>query len=258
MILQQSVSLEKFCYFHFWSLWLSTGVETQSKQLKTLVTARRSPTAEEVSIREHRQVQCVREGAYPPQSVSPRPNSAKPSISQTCLDATISPHLYYNRVIYPFNTYTPKGYCVPGTVLVAGRARLTLLAVFSLDDPSHSLALVSSFALSFHSPQNRSLEVFLKYPHFPAWNPPMTSRCFFIKIPRPPQPCWWAACLPMFSASSHTLGSFPTGTPTSFQILKYVMAFSLFGAFNCLYFLLKQWLPNFLLIIIPVRKVLFY
>ena len=168
MILQQSVSLEKFCYFHFWPLWLSTGVETQSKQLKTLVTARRSPTAEEVSIREHRQVQCVREGAHPPQSVSPRPNlSAEPSISQTCLDSTISPHLYYNHVIYPFNTYTPKGYCVPGTVLVAGRARLTLLAVFSLDDPSHSPAPVSSFALSFHSPQNRSLEVFLKYPHFP-------------------------------------------------------------------------------------------
>lgn len=50
------------------------------------------------------------------------------------------------------------------------------------------------------------------------------------------------------------LGSFPTGTPTSFQTLKYVMAFSLFRAFICLYFLLKQWLPNFLLTIIPSKK----
>ena len=50
------------------------------------------------------------------------------------------------------------------------------------------------------------------------------------------------------------LDSFPTGTPTPVQILKYVMAFSLFRAFICLYFLLKQWLPNFLLTIIPSKK----
>lgn len=124
-------------------------------------------------------------------------------------------------------------------------------SVFSLDDPSYWLAPLSSFALSFHSP-HRSLQVFLKYQHFRVWTPPVTSHCFLIKTPRPPQPCRWAACLLVSSASS--LDSLPTGTPTSFPILKYVMAFSLFRAFICLYFLLKQWLPNFLLTIIPSKK----
>lgn len=126
-------------------------------------------------------------------------------------------------------------------------------SVFSLDDPSYWLAPLSSFALSFHSP-HRSLQVFLKYQHFPAWTPPVTSYCFLIKTPRPPQPCQWAAGLPVLLGSSRMLDSLPTGTPTSFPILKYVMAFSLFRAFICLYFLLKQWLPNFLLTIIPSKK----
>ena len=74
-------------------------------------------------------------------------------------------------------------------------------SVCSLDDPSHWLAPLSSFALSY--PPHRSLEVFLKYQHFPVWNPPMTSHCFLIKILRPPQPCWWTACLPMLRLISH-------------------------------------------------------
>lgn len=132
MILQQSVSLEKFCYFHFWPLWLSTRVETQSKQLKKLVTAWRSPTAEEVSIHEHWQVHCGREGAYSPvhvpqtQSVGrtfhfpnmSRLNHFSPSLLQSC-NLPIQ-HIY------------TKGPLCSRHCLVAGRARLTLLALSSL------------------------------------------------------------------------------------------------------------------------------
>lgn len=66
-----SVSHEKFCYFHFWPLWLSTEVETQSKQLKDPVTAQS---------RERKQMSalagwCVREGSHSAQTQS---------ISKTC------------------------------------------------------------------------------------------------------------------------------------------------------------------------------
>ena len=122
-----SVSLEKFCFFHFWPLWLSTEVETQSKQLKDPVTTQSSPTTEKESKREHWRGAVCEGGLSLSPSTSPRPNlSARLAGSQTCLDSTTSLCLYYSHVTYSFNTYTLKVFCVPGIVLVAGSTRLTM------------------------------------------------------------------------------------------------------------------------------------
>lgn len=118
--------------------------------------------------------------AHSPFPFPPHPSHQQDLPFSKCLDSSIFLHLYHNCVIFSFNKYILKVCCVPGSVLVAERTRLTMGCEFTqilvtllawATGRAFALAVPHfPFALSFHSP-HRSPKYIVKISILPCLKP---------------------------------------------------------------------------------------